>query len=56
MRFFALGRRQGERMLNASLLENHSVKLSAINASHEIAVYALQGAILGAWHCAGGKP
>ena len=38
------------RMLNASLLENHSMKLSAINASHEIAVYALQGAILGAWH------
>ena len=38
------------RMLNANLMENHSVKLSAINASHEIAVYALQGAILGAWH------
>ena len=37
-------------MLNASLWEDRSVKLSAINAGHEIAVYALQGAILGAWH------
>ena len=38
------------RMLNASLLEDRSVKLQAINAGHEIAVYALQGAIFGAWH------
>ena len=38
------------RMLNASIWEDRSVKLQAINASHEIAVYTLQGAILGAWH------
>ena len=38
------------RMLNASIWEDRSVKLQAIDAGHEIAVYALQGAILGAWH------
>ena len=50
MRFFVLGRRKGERMLDASRWEDRSVKLQAINASHEIAVYALQSGILGAWH------
>ena len=38
------------RMLDASIWEDRSVKLQAINAGHEIAVDALQGAILGAWH------
>ena len=38
------------RMLHASLWEDRSVKLPAINAGHEFAGYALQSAILGAWH------
>lgn len=40
----------GVRLLNAALWENKSVKLQAIDLGHEVAVYALQGAILGAWH------
>jgi hypothetical protein len=38
------------RMLNMSVWEKKSVKLQAINAGHEVVLYALQGAILGAWH------
>jgi hypothetical protein len=40
----------GVRMLNGAVWENKSVKLQAINLSQEVAIYALQGAILGAWH------
>jgi hypothetical protein len=40
----------GVRLLNGACLENKSVKLQAINLGHEVVVYALQGAILGAWH------
>ena len=40
----------GVRLLNAAIWENKSVKLQAIDLGHEVAVYALQGAILGAWH------
>lgn len=38
------------RMLNNAVWEKRSTKLQFINASHEIALYTLQGAILGAWH------
>ena len=38
------------RMLNGSVWEERSLKLQAINAGHEIVLFALQGAILGAWH------
>ena len=38
------------RMLNGSVWEERSLKLQAINAGHEVVLYALQGAILGAWH------
>lgn len=38
------------RMLNGSVWEERSLKLQVINAGHEIVLYALQGAILGAWH------
>jgi hypothetical protein len=38
------------RMLNGSIWESKSVKLRVINAGHEVVMYALQGAILGAWH------
>lgn len=38
------------RMANAGVWENRSCKLKAINAGHEVVLYALQGAILGAWH------
>ena len=38
------------RMLNGSVWEERSCKLQAITAGHEVALYALQGAILGAWH------
>ena len=38
------------RMLNGSVWEERSLKLQAINVGHEIALFALQGAILGAWH------
>jgi hypothetical protein len=40
----------GVRLLNGAVWENQSVKLQAINLGHEVAVYALQGALLGAWH------
>ncbi|MSU22546.1 MAG: DUF1761 domain-containing protein [Opitutus sp.] len=40
----------GVRLLNGACWENKSVKLQAINLGHEVAVYALQGAMLGAWH------
>ncbi|HVU15770.1 MAG TPA: DUF1761 domain-containing protein [Candidatus Didemnitutus sp.] len=40
----------GVRMAYAAAWENPSPKLQAINLSHEIAIYTLQGAILGAWH------
>ena len=40
----------GVRQLNGACWENQSVKLQAINFGHEFAVYALQGAIVGAWH------
>ena len=40
----------GVRLLGFAVWENKSVKLQAITLGHEIAVYALQGAILGAWH------
>lgn len=39
----------GVRMLNGSVWEDRSVKLQAITVGHEIALYALQGAILGVW-------
>ncbi len=38
------------RMLNGGVYEKRSLKLQLINASHEAALYALQGAILGVWH------
>ena len=38
------------RMLNGSVWEDRSCKLQVINAGHEIVLYAMQGAILGAWH------
>jgi hypothetical protein len=37
------------RMLNASVWEERSARLQAINLGHEVVLYALQGAILGAW-------
>jgi|SRR5580658_1882586 hypothetical protein len=40
----------GMRLLYGALWEDRSVKLQAINLGHEVVVYALQGAILGAWH------
>ena len=40
----------GVRMLNAACWENQTAKLQAINVSHEVGLYALQGTILGAWH------
>jgi hypothetical protein len=40
----------GVRMLNGGNWENRSVKLQAINFAHEVLLYALQGALLGAWH------
>jgi hypothetical protein len=40
----------GMRMLNGSMWEQRSVKLQAINLGHEIALFTLQGAILGLWH------
>ncbi len=38
------------RMLNGAVYEKRSLKLQLINAGHEAVLYALQGAILGAWH------
>ncbi|MGA2016153.1 MAG: DUF1761 domain-containing protein, partial [Opitutaceae bacterium] len=40
----------GVRLLNGACWESKSVMLQAINLGHEVVVYALQGAILGAWH------
>jgi hypothetical protein len=40
----------GVQLLNAACWEKKSVKLQAINLGHLVAVYAMQGAILGAWH------
>lgn len=40
----------GVRLLHSAAWETHSVKLQAINVSHEAAIYALQGALLAAWH------
>lgn len=40
----------GVRLLHAAAWENHSIKLQAINLGYEVAIYTLQGAILGAWH------
>jgi hypothetical protein len=39
----------GTRMLNGSLWEQRSLKLQAINLGHELALFTLQGAILGVW-------
>ena len=39
----------GARMLNASVWENRSLKLLAINLGHELALFAVQGAILAVW-------
>jgi len=40
----------GMRMLNGSMWEQRSRKLQAINLGHELALFTLQGAILGAWN------
>ena len=40
----------GVRLLDGAVWEKHSFKLQAINLSHEVAIYTLQGALLGAWH------
>ena len=40
----------GARLLNGGLWEQRSLKLQAINVGHEVALFALQGAILGVWH------
>jgi hypothetical protein len=39
----------GVRMLNGSMWEQRSNKLMAINVGHEVVVFTLEGAILGAW-------
>lgn len=39
----------GVRILHAAMWENKSVKLQVINLGNEVAIYALEGAILGAW-------
>ncbi len=39
----------GPRMLNSSVWENRSLRLLAINIGHEVALFTLQGAILGVW-------
>lgn len=39
----------GARLLNAALWENRSLRLLAINLGHEVVLFTLQGAILGAW-------
>ena len=39
----------GSRMINGGLWEQRSLKLNAINVGHEVALFALQGAILGVW-------
>jgi len=40
----------GARMLNSGVWEKRSCRLLAINVGHEVVLFALQGAILGAWH------
>lgn len=39
----------GARMANGGLWENRSLKLSAINIGHEVALFAVQGAVLAVW-------
>jgi hypothetical protein len=39
----------GARLLNASVWEERSLRLQAINLGHELVLFALQGAILGVW-------
>ncbi len=39
----------GARMLNSSVWENRSFRLLTINVGHEVALFTLQGAILGVW-------
>ena len=39
----------GMRILNGSMWEQRSLKLQAINVGHEVALFTLQGAILGFW-------
>lgn len=39
----------GARLLNASVWENRSIRLLAINLGHEVALFMLQGAIFGVW-------
>lgn len=39
----------GARLLNAGLWESRSLKLQAITVGHEVALFTLQGAILGVW-------
>lgn len=39
----------GTRLLNGGLWEQRSLKLQAINVGHEVALFTLQGAILGFW-------
>lgn len=38
------------RLTNGASWEGKSCKLQLINAGHEVVLYALQGATLGAWH------
>jgi hypothetical protein len=38
------------RMMNNSVWEMRSLKLQAINGGHDIALFALQGALLALWH------
>ncbi|HWA11167.1 MAG TPA: DUF1761 domain-containing protein [Opitutaceae bacterium] len=40
----------GMRFLNSGVWERRSCRLLAINVGHEVALYTLQGAIIGAWH------
>jgi hypothetical protein len=39
----------GARLLNGGVWEHRSLRLSAINVGHEVAMFAVQGAILVAW-------
>lgn len=39
----------GARMLNGGLWEQRTARLQLINLGHEVALFALQGAILGVW-------
>ena len=39
----------GSRLINGGLWEQRSLKLNAINVGHEVALFAVQGAILGVW-------